>query len=133
MDIWISQAQFFNQFFVNFCILLMKMMLLDEIQTMELEKNYFNIHKQNHIQNYVLWIIRVPSSMSAKGFRNSFKVHFEPDFMLQKVPFNCIPPSTPGRRFSSRKGPLYGASRESRVGIATLKEPVTQNRRERNF
>ena len=41
-------------------------------------------------------------------------------------------PSTPGRCFSSQKGPLYGASRESRVGIATLKEPVTQNRRERN-
>ena len=41
-------------------------------------------------------------------------------------------PSTPGRCFSSQKGPLYGASRESRVGIATLKEPVTQNRRQRN-
>ena len=31
-----------------------------------------------------------------------------------------------------RKGSLYGASRESRVGKATLKEPVTQNRKERN-
>ena len=36
--------------------------------------------------------------------------------------------STPGYCFSSQKGP----SRESRVGRATLKEPVTQNRREKN-
>ena len=43
-----------------------------------------------------------------------------------------LSPSAPGRSFSSRKGPLYGASRESRVGIATLKELVTQNRRESN-
>ena len=42
-------------------------------------------------------------------------------------------PLTPGRCFTSQKGPLYGASRESSVGIATLKEPVTQNRRERNL
>ena len=32
---------------------------------------------------------------------------------------------SPGRCVSSQKGPLY----EARVGIATLKEPVTQNRR----
>ena len=44
----------------------------------------------------------------------------------------AIASSTPGRCFSSQKRPLYGASRESRAGIATLKERVTQNRRERN-
>ena len=33
-------------------------------------------------------------------------------------------PSTPGLYFSSQIGPLYGASRESRVGIGTLNEPV---------
>ena len=37
------------------------------------------------------------------------------------------------RCFPSQKGPLYGASRESRVGIATITAPATQNRRQRNL
>ena len=39
----------------------------------------------------------------------------------------------PHKAAPSQKGPLYGASRESRVGIATLKEPVTQNRRKKKL
>ena len=50
---------------------------------------------------------------------------------LVKIIWGVFPPSTPGCCFSSQKGALYGASGESRVGIATLKEPVTQNWRER--
>ena len=53
-------------------------------------------------------------------------------FNTNKI-LNKISSSTPGRCFSSHKGPLYGASRESRIGIAALKESVTQNWRKRAF
>ena len=53
-------------------------------------------------------------------------------FNTNKI-LNEISSSTPGRCFSSHKGPLYGASRESRIGIVALKESVTQNWRKRDL
>ena len=48
--------QNFNQFFSTY-------VFIDEND--ELEKNYLNIHKQNHIHVMVPYIIRVPSQAAA--------------------------------------------------------------------
>ena len=58
----------------------------------------------------------------------NYKIRFA---SFQTLCIGQITPSTPGRCFSSQKGPLYGVSRESRVRIATLKELVAKNLGER--